>query len=78
MVKNPKALWESWNAAYGGSGNANRVAVIEEGMMSTPLRILNNKAQFLETREFQVDEICRIFRVSPHLVCNLEHATDKI
>ena len=74
-VKNPKALRESWNAAYGGSGNANRVAVIEEGMTFTPLSIPNNEAQFLETRKFQVDEICRIFRVPPHLVCNLEHAT---
>ena len=74
-VKNPKALRESWNAAYGGSSNANRVAVIEEGMTFTPLSIPNNEAQFLETRKFQVDEICRIFRVPPHLVCNLEHAT---
>ena len=74
-VKNPKALRESWNAAYGGSGNANRVAVIEEGMTFTPLSIPNNEAQFLETRKFQVDEICRIFRVPPHLVGNLEHAT---
>ena len=54
-VKNPKALRESWNSAYGGSSNSNRVAILEEG--------------------FQVDEICRIFRVPPHLVGNLEHAT---
>ena len=74
-VKNPKALRESWNSAYGGSGNANRVAILEEGMEFKPLSIPNNEAQFLETRKFQVDEICRIFRVPPHLVCNLEHAT---
>ena len=35
----------------------------------------NNEAQFLETRKFQVSEICRIFRVPPHLVGDLEHAT---
>ena len=74
-VKNPKALRESWNAAYGGSSNANRVAILEEGMTFTPLSMPNNEAQFLETRKFQVDEICRIFRVPPHLVGNLEHAT---
>ena len=74
-VKNPKALRESWNAAYGGSYNANRVAILEEGMTFTPIAIPNNEAQFLETRKFQVDEICRIFRVPPHLVGNLEHAT---
>ena len=74
-VKNPKALRESWNTAYGGSSNANRVAILEEGMTFTPISIPNNEAQFLETRKFQVDEICRIFRVPPHLVGNLEHAT---
>ncbi len=74
-VKNPKALRESWNAAYGGSTNSGRVAILEEGMEFKPIAIPNNEAQFLETRKFQVEEICRIFRVPPHLVCNLEHAT---
>ena len=74
-VKNPKALRESWNSAYGGSSNSNRVAILEEGMKFEPIAIPNNEAQFLETRKFQVDEICRIFRVPPHLVCDLEHAT---
>ena len=74
-VKNPKAVRESWNSAYGGSSNSNRVAILEEGMTFTPLSIPNNEAQFLETRKFQVDEICRIFRVPPHLVGDLEHAT---
>ena len=74
-AKDPKALRESWNAAYGGSSNANRVAVIEEGMHYEPISIPNNDAQYLETRKFQVSEICRIFRVPPHLVGDLEHAT---
>ena len=74
-VKNPKALRDSWNSAYGGSSNSNRVAILEEGMKFEPIAIPNNEAQFLETRKFQVDEICRIFRVPPHLVGNLEHAT---
>ncbi|MEG1196553.1 MAG: phage portal protein, partial [Clostridia bacterium] len=34
----------------------------------------NNEAQFLETRKFQVEEICRIFRVPAHPIGNLEHA----
>ena len=74
-VKNPKALRESWNSAYGGSSNANRVAILEDGMRFEPIAIPNNEAQFLETRKFQVAEICRIFRVPPHLVGDLEHAT---
>ena len=74
-VKDPKRLRESWNSAYGGSSNANRVAILEEGMRYEPISVPNSEAQFLETRKFQVSEICRIFRVPPHLVADLEHAT---
>ena len=74
-VKNPKALRESWMEAYGGSSNANRVAILEEGMTFTRISMPNNEAQFLETRKFQVEEICRIYRVPPHMIGNLEHAT---
>ena len=44
-------------------------------MTFTPLSIPNNEAQFLETRKFQVTEICRIFRVPPHMIGDLERAT---
>ena len=44
-------------------------------MTFTPISMPNNEAQFLETRKFQVAEICRIYRVPPHLVGDLEHAT---
>ena len=74
-VKNPKALRESWNAAYGGSSNANRVAILEEGMSFTRISMHNNEAQFLETRKFQVSEICRIYRVPPHMIGDLDRAT---
>ena len=32
-------------------------------------------AQFIESRKFQINEICRIFRVPPHLIGDLERAT---
>ena len=38
-VKDPASLRASWNAAYGGSGNASRVAVLEEGVR--PDRVLS-------------------------------------
>lgn len=74
-VKNPKALRESWMEAYGGSSNANRVAILEEGMTFSRISMPNNEAQFLETRKFQVEEICRIYRVPPHMIADLDHAT---
>ena len=74
-VKNPKALREAWMEAYGGSSNANRVAILEEGMTFTRISMPNNEAQFLETRKFQVSEICRIYRVPPHMIGDLDRAT---
>lgn len=74
-VKDPSRLRESWNNAYGGSANSGKVAILEEGMRFERISLPNNEAQFLETRKFQVSEICRIFRVPPHLVADLEHAT---
>jgi len=75
VVKNPQKLRESWHANYGGSANANKVAILEEGVRFERISMPNNEAQFLETRKFQVSEICRIFRVPPHLVGDLERAT---
>ena len=51
------------------------MAILEEGMKFERISMPNNEAQFLETRKFQVAEICRIYRVPPHLVGDLEHAT---
>lgn len=74
-VKDTTRLRESWNAAYGGSSNSGKVAILEEGMKFEKVSIPNNEAQFLESRKFQVNEICRIYRVPPHMVGDLEHAT---
>lgn len=75
VLKNPDRVRENWTSVYGGAANAHRVAVLEEGMQYKPISLPPEDSQFLETRKFSVEEICRIFRVPPHLVQNLEHAT---
>lgn len=75
VVKDPEKVRESWNAAFGGSSNSNRVAVLEEGMKYTPISISPEQAQFLETRKFQIDEIARIFRIPPHMIGDLEKSS---
>ena len=74
-LKDPSKVRESWQATFGGSANANKVAVLEEGMKYSPISISPNEAQFLETRKFQIDEIARIFRVPPHMVGDLEKSS---
>jgi HK97 family phage portal protein len=75
LLKDPEKIRDSWNKIYRGSENAHKVAVLEEGMSVKTLSMPPEQAQFLETRKFQIEEICRIFRVPPHLVANLERAT---
>ena len=75
VVKDPERVRESWNSAFGGSANANKVAVLEEGMKYTPISISPEQAQFLETRKFQINEIARIFRIPPHMIGDLEKSS---
>nr|DAP60717.1 MAG TPA: Portal [Caudoviricetes sp.] len=74
-LKDPQRIRESWQSTYGGTGNAHRIAVLEEGMKYTPIGISPEQAQFLETRKFQINEIARIFRVPPHMVGDLEKSS---
>ena len=66
---------ERWSAVYQGSGNAHRVAVLEEGMKFQPIGIPPEQAQFLETRKYQLNEIARIFRIPPHMIGDLEKSS---
>ena len=74
-IKDPSKVRESWMSQFGGSANSHKIAVLEEGLKYTPISISPNEAQFLETRKFQLDEIARIFRIPPHMIGDLEHAT---
>lgn len=74
-IKDPQKIKESWNAAYQGSANSHRVAVLEEGMKYQSIGISPEQAQFLETRKFQINEIARIFRVPPHMLADLEKSS---
>ncbi len=74
-VKDPDKVRESWHKGFGGSQNAGKVAILEEGMKYTPISIAPEQAQFLETRKFQINEIARIFRVPPHMIGDLEKSS---
>ena len=75
VVKDPERIRQSWQATFGGSQNANKIAVLEEGMKYTPISISPEQSQFLETRKFQINEIARIFRIPPHMIGDLEKSS---
>lgn len=75
ILKDPARVRESWQSIYGGSQNAHKIAVLEEGLKYTPISISPEQAQFLETRKFQINEIARIFRIPPHMIGDLEKSS---
>jgi HK97 family phage portal protein len=68
-------LRESWEDRHRGLENANRVAILEEGMSIDTVGIAPEDAQFLDTRKFQRAEIAGQFRVPLHMIGDLERAT---
>jgi HK97 family phage portal protein len=65
----------SFEETYGGTANAGKVVVLTGGMEFTPLSLPNDDAEFLDSRLFQIEEVCRWFGVPPHKVADLAHAT---
>jgi HK97 family phage portal protein len=70
-----KALRESWEARQTGGENAYRTAVMWGGMKWSPMATPNDSAQFIETRRFQVEEVCRAFKVMPIMVGHSDKTT---
>lgn len=70
-----KNLKESFDERHAGPYNAGRPIILEEGMKWEQLSVPPEDAQFLLTRQFQVPEICRWFRMPPHKVADLAKAT---
>lgn len=70
-----KRLKTEFQGEHMGVANAHKPMILEMGLNWKPISLNAEDSQFLETRKFQRDEICAIFRVPPHLVANLEKAT---
>ena len=65
-TKQKEELKRSWQSAFSPSvGTPNGVAVLEGNMDFQPITVNPSDAQLLETREFNVIDICRFFGVSP-------------
>ena len=66
---------ESWANRYGGLANAHKPAVLGHGAKITPLTLSAEDAQLLATRQFQVEEIARIYGVPPWMIGHMQKTT---
>jgi HK97 family phage portal protein len=70
-----KRLQASLEEKYAGLGKSHRILLFEEGMKFNKVGIPPEDAQFLESRQFQVTDIARMFGVPPHKIADLSRAT---
>lgn len=63
-----KNLKDSLATKYSGLGKAHRLMLLEESMKVEKIGFSPEDSQFLQTRAFELAEICRIWRVPLHLV----------
>lgn len=96
-IKHPGALKDTayhrlreWANTYSGSASkAFSPAILEEGMEIIKINVNPEEAQNIETRQHQVEEVCRFWRVNPNKVqhwlrttfnnvieSNIDHVTD--
>ncbi|WP_103018414.1 phage portal protein [Alicycliphilus denitrificans] len=68
-----QAIATSWASQHAGGSNSGRTAILEEGTEFQPLAMNLEDAQWIEARQFSVEEVCRLFRVPPTIVGDLRH-----
>lgn len=67
-------LREQFESVHQGVYNAHRLAVLEQGLDWVQTSINPDDAQFLATRQFQVIEIARMYRIPPHKLGDFSQA----
>lgn len=68
-------LKEDLKKNYTGLKNSGTPMLLEEGMKWQQVTINPIDAQLLESKYFQIEDICRIYRVPQHLVNKLDRST---
>ncbi|AOI88980.1 phage portal protein [Burkholderia pseudomultivorans] len=68
-------ITDGWNAKFGGSGNAKKVALLQEGMTFKPLSMTNVDAALIDALRLSALDIARIYKIPAHMVNELERAT---
>ncbi|BEV02210.1 phage portal protein [Novosphingobium olei] len=64
-----------WVQLYSGYANAHQPAVLGQGFKAIPLTMTAEDAQLLATRQFQIEEIARIYGVPPFMIGHTEKTT---
>ena len=69
-----QAIRKEWKKEFGGSGNSGGMAILDRDFKFNRIQMASNDAELLKTREFQISEIARWFRIPPHKIMELKGA----
>lgn len=59
-----------FESAYSGVGNAFKTVLLDNGLKFEPWNQSGVDGQHIETRKFQTEEVCRLFRVFPQMIAS--------
>jgi HK97 family phage portal protein len=63
-----KELVDGYSTRHKGLQKSHKIGVLTGGAKFNKTSVNPDEAQMLESRKLQIEEICRIFRVPPHMV----------
>lgn len=69
-------LRETFNSRYSGLEKTGSTAILEAGLKFSKIGVPPEEAQFLQTRQFGIAEVARMYGVQPHMLMDLERSTN--
>ena len=67
---------QSWKDGHAGLQNAGKIALLEAGVKFQALSSTSSDMEFIASRQFQLQEFARIFRVPPHMIGELSKSSN--
>lgn len=67
-ISKKELIRREWEKIHAGPGNGFRVAVMDHGLKYQPISVSNSDAQFVESEEIRVADVCRFFGTPLHMV----------
>lgn len=67
-ISKKENIRREWEKIHSGPGNGFRVAVMDNSLKYQPIAVSNSEAQFVESEDLRVADMCRFYGVPLHMV----------
>ena len=71
-----QALRTEWETTYKGRDNQHKIMILDAGMKFDQISIAPEQAQFIASRNYNVQDIARVYRLPLHMVGDLSRSTN--